>query len=89
MVHRITTAISASGTILCDEAELDPSFLHLSFRFSIELSARVAIPEWGGQRVQFNQEEDAAISPSGTAAWVLGRQSALYVIDPTDTAEQQ
>ena len=48
--------------------------------FSIELSAYAGVPEWGGQRVSFKQEEDAVVREpaAGGNGWVHrgGRQAA-------------
>eukprot|EP00038_Savillea_parva_P016511 m.17026 g.17026 ORF g.17026 m.17026 type:complete len:450 (+) comp3449_c0_seq1:2-1351(+) len=49
--------------------------------YSVELAAFASVPEWDGQKVRFNQEEDAVVHASSTD-WILTRQSALYVIDP-------
>lgn len=46
---------------------------------SIELNARHAVPEWGGQEVRFALEEDAALLDDGWD-WVAGRQTAFYLI---------
>lgn len=47
--------------------------------YSIELQARVAVPEWGGQVVQFMLEEEAFFD--GVACRFLdGRQSDLWLI---------
>jgi hypothetical protein len=54
--------------------------------YSVELGVKVAVPEWDGQVVNFQQEEDAAIDVGGVAGWVLGRQSTLYVINPAAKA---
>jgi methionine aminopeptidase len=47
---------------------------------SIELNAQVPVKEWGGQKVRFALEEDAAILADGRWDWILTRQTALYVI---------
>ena len=47
---------------------------------SIELNAQVPVKEWGGQKVRFALEEDAAILADGRWDWILKRQSALYLI---------
>lgn len=47
---------------------------------SIELSATHKVPEWGGQAVRFQLEEDAAILADGKWDWVDGRQDAFYLI---------
>jgi Xaa-Pro aminopeptidase len=48
--------------------------------FSIELEARTAVAEWGGQLVKMSQEEDAAVGADGVARWVLRRQTALHIV---------
>ena len=48
---------------------------------SIELNAKVKVPEWGGQEVQFALEEDAALLPDGTWSWVLRRQDRFHLIE--------
>ena len=47
---------------------------------SIELNAQVPVKEWGGQKVRFALEEDAAILADGRWDWILRRQDALYLI---------
>lgn len=47
--------------------------------YSIELNARKAVPEWGGQEVRMALEEDAAIV-NGQVYWLHGRQEALHLI---------
>lgn len=54
--------------------------------YSIELGVTAEVPEWGGQKVKFQQEEDAAIDASGRAQWVLARQSSVQVIFTKDAA---
>lgn len=49
---------------------------------SIELNAKVKVPEWGGQEVPFALEEDAALLPDGTWNWVLRRQDRFHLIEP-------
>ena len=46
---------------------------------SIELNARRAVPEWGGQEVRFALEEDAALLDGGWD-WIDGRQTSFYLI---------
>jgi hypothetical protein len=47
--------------------------------YSIELNAKVAVAEWGGQEVTIALEEDAAFTRSGP--WFLdGRQTVLYCV---------
>jgi Xaa-Pro aminopeptidase len=48
--------------------------------FSIELGARVAIPEWGGQELFVGQEEDVQLDESGKIAWILSRQTAYHLV---------
>ncbi|MEM1268500.1 MAG: M24 family metallopeptidase [Bacteroidota bacterium] len=48
--------------------------------FSIELQATSQVPEWGGQAVQFRQEEEAYLDASGNRHWVLGRQETFWVV---------
>ena len=48
---------------------------------SIELNAKVKVPEWGGQEVQFALEEDAALQPDDTWSWVLRRQDRFHLIE--------
>ncbi len=46
---------------------------------SIELNARHAVSEWGGQEVRFALEEDAALLGGGWD-WIAGRQTEFYLI---------
>jgi len=48
--------------------------------FSIELQASTAVPEWGGQRLQSAQEEDAVLGADGAVSWVLPRQTAYHLV---------
>jgi Xaa-Pro aminopeptidase len=48
--------------------------------FSIELSARVPVPEWGGQELFVGQEEDAVLDADGKISWVLGRQTKYHLV---------
>ncbi len=50
-----------------------------STAYSIELQARVAVPEWDGQTVQVMLEEDAWFDGSG-CTFVDGRQTELWLI---------
>lgn len=47
---------------------------------SIELNVTVPVAEWGGQRVRFALEEDAAILSDGRWDWVDGRQEQFYLV---------
>jgi Xaa-Pro aminopeptidase len=53
--------------------------LHANTWHSIELNVHYQVPEWGGQRVRFALEEDAALTPRGWE-WVNGRQTEFYLI---------
>jgi Xaa-Pro aminopeptidase len=48
--------------------------------FSIELSSRTPIPEWGGQELFVGMEEDAMVGPDGKIRWVLRRQENFHLI---------
>ncbi|KAJ3386864.1 hypothetical protein HDU84_001246 [Entophlyctis sp. JEL0112] len=48
--------------------------------YSIELQANVPVAEWGGNVVNFRQEEDMFIDGDGVAHWVVGRQSEIHLI---------
>ena len=47
--------------------------------WSIELSARAPVPEWGGQEVEFRLEEDAFFDGK-TVIYLDGRQSRFHLI---------
>ncbi|WP_315761225.1 M24 family metallopeptidase [Sphingomonas sp. Y38-1Y] len=47
--------------------------------WSIELMAKVPVPEWGGQVVEFRQEEDAFFD-GRHVRWLNGRQTGLYLV---------
>ncbi len=49
--------------------------------WSIELSASVKVPEWGGQEVSFKTEEDAFFDGS-SVGYIDGRQVDFYLIGP-------
>ena len=53
--------------------------LHAKTAHSIELNARVAIPEWGDQTIRIMLEEDAYFDGT-TVRYLDGRQTELYVI---------
>jgi Xaa-Pro aminopeptidase len=46
---------------------------------SIELNARVNVPEWNNQEVSFSLEEDAVLFEHGWE-WIDGRQTEFYLI---------
>jgi Xaa-Pro aminopeptidase len=48
--------------------------------FSIELSARTPVPEWGGRELWVGQEEDAVLGEDGKMSWVLRRQTEYHLI---------
>jgi Xaa-Pro aminopeptidase len=50
--------------------------------WSIELTSYAAVPEWGGQRVDFRTEEDAFFDGQ-TVRYIDGRQTAITLI-PTE-----
>ena len=50
-----------------------------STTYSIELQARVAVPEWDDQTVQVMLEEDAWFDGSG-CTFLDGRQTELWLI---------
>lgn len=47
--------------------------------WSIELNARVAVPEWGGQEVEFRSEDDAFFDGS-SVRYLDGRQAEFHLI---------
>lgn len=51
--------------------------------WSIELSQTQAVPEWGGQMVQFRTEEDAFFDGS-TVRYIDGRQTRFHLIGTRD-----
>ena len=48
--------------------------------YSIELSARTPIPEWGGRDLFVGQEEDALLDESGKLQWILRRQTEYHLV---------
>ena len=48
--------------------------------FSVELSVRAPVPEWGGKELFIGMEEDAAVDAAGRVAWVLRRQERFHLI---------
>jgi hypothetical protein len=53
--------------------------LRANTAWSIELSARSVVPEWGGQEVEFRSEEDAFFDGS-KVRYLDGRQSGFHLI---------
>lgn len=47
--------------------------------WSIELMAKAPVPEWGGQVVEFRQEEDAVFD-GRQVRWLNGRQMGFYLV---------
>ena len=47
--------------------------------YAVELNVMAAVPEWGGQKVMFGLEEDAALT-GNRMLWLSGRQEELHVI---------
>lgn len=65
-----------------DNQEPDPRGEHrlrANTAWSIELSARHAVPEWGGQEVDFRLEEDAFFDGT-TVRYLDGRQTRFHLI---------
>lgn len=48
--------------------------------FSIELSSRTPVPEWGGQELFVGMEEDAMVGPDGKVSWILRRQEKFHLV---------
>jgi Xaa-Pro aminopeptidase len=48
--------------------------------YSVELQAATPVPEWDGQAVRIMLEEDAAVAPDGSLAWILTRQEAFHIV---------
>jgi len=48
--------------------------------YSIELQAASSIPEWGGQMVRMELEEDAELTADGAMRWVLRRQERFHLV---------
>ena len=48
--------------------------------FSIELSTRTPVPEWGGKELFVGEEEDAILDEVGRMSWVLKRQTEYHLI---------
>jgi hypothetical protein len=57
------------------DAKLRPSTWH-----SIELQARVPIPEWGGKSASCRQEEEAYLDEQGERHWVFRRQERHHLV---------
>lgn len=54
--------------------------LRASTWHSIELQARVPIPEWGGKVASCRQEEEAYVSEEGDRHWVFKRQTDFHLV---------
>lgn len=48
--------------------------------FSIELSVKAPVPEWGGRELWIGMEEDAVVDSRGRAAWALERQERFHLV---------
>jgi Xaa-Pro aminopeptidase len=48
--------------------------------FSIELSAKTPVPEWGGKELPVGLEEDAAVDAAGRVTWVLRPQTEYHLV---------
>ena len=48
--------------------------------FSIELSAKVPVPEWGGAEVFIGMEQEAHRRADGKMEWVLRRQERFHLV---------
>lgn len=48
--------------------------------FSIELSVKTPVPEWGGKELFVGQEEDVTVDGAGNVAWVLPRQTEYHLV---------
>jgi Xaa-Pro aminopeptidase len=53
--------------------------LHADTCYAIELNAKKAVPEWGGQEARMSLEEDAMLTTEGLR-WLSARQTRLYLI---------
>jgi Xaa-Pro aminopeptidase len=47
---------------------------------SIELQARVAVPEWNGKAASCRQEEEAYLDEAGARHWMFRRQESLHLV---------
>jgi Xaa-Pro aminopeptidase len=47
---------------------------------SIELSARVPLPEWNNRPVSIGMEEDVVIDEAGRVSWVRSRQTGYHLV---------
>ncbi|KPF81359.1 Xaa-Pro aminopeptidase [Novosphingobium sp. AAP93] len=68
-----------------DNQNADPrgdAAIHANTAWSIELTSYAAVPEWGGQRVDFRAEENAFFDGK-TVRFIDGRQTSLTLI-PSD-----
>ncbi len=54
--------------------------LRASTWHSIELQARVPIPEWGGKVASCRQEEEAFVDEAGNRDWVFRRQTSFHLV---------
>lgn len=54
--------------------------LHPGVWFSLEFRTRTAVPEWGGQLVSMQREEDMIVPASGPTRYTAGPQTELWII---------
>lgn len=64
------------------DSEKGEQVVHANTAWSIELNATKAVPEWGGQRVEFKSEEDAFFDGE-TVTYIDGRQTQFHLIPST------
>ena len=67
---------------LWDNQAADPRGAHRlrpDTAWSIELNVRRAVPEWGGQEIEFRLEDDACFD-GRAVTWLDGRQTAFHLI---------
>ncbi len=55
--------------------------------WSIEFATKTAVPEWDGQEVTMQREEDAFIDENGVARYFTGPQAGLWLINSEATPE--
>jgi Xaa-Pro aminopeptidase len=48
--------------------------------FSIELSARTPVPEWGWRELWVGMEEDASLDEAGRMSWINRRQTSFHLV---------
>jgi Xaa-Pro aminopeptidase len=63
------------GVPVRGDLELEPNTWH-----SIELQARVAVPEWNGKAASCRQEEEAYLDETGVPHWMFRRQEDFHLV---------